>query len=75
VRRRLVGLRELADRAASMSPVDRARLVRLMDVRVKVAGFCEPTAEWTHPFVFDVEGIVPLLTADGQWGRSARASS
>jgi DNA invertase Pin-like site-specific DNA recombinase len=75
VRRRLVGLRELADRAASMSPLDRARLVRLMDVRVQVVGFGEPTADWPHPFTFDVEGVVPLLAADGQWGRSARASS
>ncbi len=71
VRRRLVGLRELAARTETMSAVDRARLVRLLDVRVQVVEFCEPTAEWPHPFVFDIQGVVPLFTAEDPWNSQA----
>lgn len=66
-RRRVAGLRELAVRTETMSPLDRARLVQLLDVRVQVVGFCEPTAEWPYPFVFDVQGVVPLLATGDQW--------
>jgi DNA invertase Pin-like site-specific DNA recombinase len=74
-RRRLVGLRELAARATAMSALDRARLVRLLDVRVQVAGFCEPTGDWPHRFTFDVEGVLPLFASGERWDAQPRGAS
>ncbi len=76
-RRRLVGLRELAARlnTASASALDRARLVRLLDVRVQVIGFCEKTADWPYPFIFDVEGVIPLSASGDRWDARAGRSS
>jgi DNA invertase Pin-like site-specific DNA recombinase len=75
-RRRLVGLRELAVRLDTMSSLDRARLVQLLDVRARVTGFCETTDDWPYRFTLQVEGVIPLSAAGDPWdARTGGASA
>jgi hypothetical protein len=74
-RTRLVGLRELAVRLDTMSALDRARLVRLLDVRARVTGFCEKTADWPYGFTLHIEGVIPLSAAGDPWDARTKGAS
>jgi hypothetical protein len=60
----------------TMSVLDRARLVRLLDVRARVTGFCEETADWPYRFTLHIEGVIPLSAAGDPWdARTGGASA
>jgi hypothetical protein len=52
----------------TMSVLDRARLVRLLDVRARVTGFCEETADWPYRFTLHIAGCHPAVGGRGPVG-------